>query len=110
MNHLLYMVHNHLEITLHLVTCPTSATVHAWNSNFQGNAAEALLSLILELLNPHIETYACATSVINSSGTGKSRMVDEVSKTIIAIPICLCQPGSQGASFHYCHVWLFPSN
>jgi len=33
---------------------------------------------------------------LNSSGTGKSRLVDEVSKSIITVPMCLRPEGSHG--------------
>lgn len=90
------MVCNNLEVTLCLVICPMTAAVHAWNSDFRGGAADALLSIITNLLSPQTETYARATCIINSSGTGKSRMVDELSVKIITVPMCLRRRGSQG--------------
>jgi hypothetical protein len=92
------MVCNNLEVTLPLVTCTMTAAVHAWNSDFRGDAANALLNVIPNLLSPQFKTYARATCIINSSGTGKSRMVDQVSMTIITVPMCLRRHGSQGVS------------
>lgn len=95
------MLRNNLEVTLHLVTCPMTASMHAWNSNFRGDAAKALLNMISNLLSPEIQSYARAPYIINSSGTGKSRMVDEVSKSIITVPICLRRVVDVGAKvFH----------
>jgi hypothetical protein len=73
-----------------------TATVRAWSGNFKGHAADALFSVISDLLNPNAMAYARATCIINSSGTGKSRSIDELSKRIITIPVCLRQEGSQG--------------
>src|ERR1700679_2857562 len=91
-----YMVRNNLEVTLCLVMRPMTAAVHAWSTDFKGNAANSLLKTITDLLSPMAKTYARTTCIINSSGTGKSRMVDEVSMLIIAVPMCLRPHGSQG--------------
>jgi hypothetical protein len=39
------------------------------------------------------------TSIVNSSGTGKSRAVDQVAMDVITVPMCLRDDGSQGATF-----------
>ena len=91
-----YVVRNNLEVTLRLVTCPMTAAVRAWNTGFKGDAADALRNTITDLLNPTTKPYARATCIINSSGTGKSRMVDEISMFIITVPMCLRSRGSQG--------------
>ncbi len=70
----------------------------AWSNDFKGNAVYALFNLIVDLLSPKIETYARATCIINSSGTGKSRMVDQLSYDIITVPMCLRRRGSQGVT------------
>jgi hypothetical protein len=75
-----------------------TATVRAWSGDFKGHAAEALFNVISDLLNPKAVAYSKAACIVNSSGTGKSRMVDELSKSIITIPICLRQKGSHGTS------------
>ena len=87
---------NNLEVTLRLVTCPMTASLHAWNIDFKGDAAKALLNTIRDLLSPMATPYARVTCIINSSGTGKSRMVDEISTRIITVPMCLRPHGSQG--------------
>ncbi|KAF8495544.1 hypothetical protein F5888DRAFT_1711816 [Russula emetica] len=72
------------------------ATLHAWNNEFKGDAANTLFNSISDLLNPRAVAYARATCIINSSGTGKSRMVDEISMSTITVPMCLRLRGSQG--------------
>jgi len=58
-----------------------------------------LLATIASYLGKERHVYARATSIVNSSGTGKSRMVDEISTKIITVPMCLREDGSQGTAF-----------
>lgn len=44
--------------------------------------------------------YARMLPFIQSSGTGKSRMLDEAAKSIFTIPICLRAPGGNGKRLH----------
>ncbi|KAK2463892.1 hypothetical protein APHAL10511_004064 [Amanita phalloides] len=64
-----------------------SATMKAWGSEFKGNAAGVLFRTISDYLDPTREVYGRFTSIINSLGTRKSRMVDELSTKIIMIPM-----------------------
>ncbi len=91
-----YMVRNDIGTTLLLVTHPMTASVRAWDNAFMGDAADALLNSISDLLNPAAVAYSRSTCIINSSGTGKSRMVDELSMSTIVVPMCLRPHGSQG--------------
>jgi hypothetical protein len=59
-----------------------------------GDAADVLLQTISSYL-VEVKKYGPHACILNSSGTGKSRMVDELSKTIITVPICL-REGSAG--------------
>ncbi|KAI0255536.1 hypothetical protein BJV78DRAFT_1176571 [Lactifluus subvellereus] len=59
----------------------------AWNSSFRDNTADVLLTTISDYPNGDI---------VNSSGTGKSRTVDEVAREILTVPMCLREDGSQG--------------
>jgi len=72
------------------------AAVDAWGSNFQGNAAKVLLATISNFLSKQRTVYSRHTCIVNSSGTGKSRMVDELSREVITVPMCLREAGSQG--------------
>jgi hypothetical protein len=76
-----------------------TATERAWLFPFKGNAASVLLETISICLDKRREPYLRHSSVVNSSGTGKSRMVDEVAMKIITVPICLREHGSQGFTF-----------
>ncbi|KAI0300779.1 hypothetical protein BC826DRAFT_619486 [Russula brevipes] len=64
------------------------ATLKSWEGKFKGDAAEVLLKTISSYL-AQVGPYGPYASVLNSSGTGKSRMVDELSTKIIMVPICL---------------------
>ncbi|THH20899.1 hypothetical protein EW146_g544 [Bondarzewia mesenterica] len=71
----------------------------AWTREFRGDAADALWSYILhywdakESTVPYYPNYA---DVIQSSGMGKSRLVDELSKTHFVIPMNLRKPNVAG--------------
>ncbi|KAK2463837.1 hypothetical protein APHAL10511_004142 [Amanita phalloides] len=72
------------------------ATLESWKTEFKGNAADVLLATISEYLNKDLDVHARLAPIINSSGTGKSRIVDELSKEIITLPTCLRAHGSDG--------------
>ncbi|KAI0259430.1 hypothetical protein BC834DRAFT_974310 [Gloeopeniophorella convolvens] len=65
-------------------------------SSISRNATDVLLAIISDYLKTKRNNYAPLASIINSSGTGKSRMVDELAKTIISVPMCLRDAGSKG--------------
>ncbi|KAF8330412.1 uncharacterized protein EI90DRAFT_1188204 [Cantharellus anzutake] len=73
------------------------ATTQAWGTTFKGDSANVLFESIADHLarDRHKSPYARLTSIINSSGTGKSRMVDQLGTEIITVPICL-RPGIEG--------------
>ena len=75
---------------------PITATLEAWSSNFKGDAAAVLLATISDYLDKKRACYARLASIVNSSGTGKSRMVDQISTKIITVPMCLREDGSRG--------------
>ena len=89
--------------TLHNLFIPPvhmTAIVRAWGHPFKGRAAEVLLSTLSSLLNKSRSVHTQQhIHVVNSSGTGKSRMVDEVAKTVITVPMCLREVGNQGFLF-----------
>jgi len=74
------------------------AAINAWGSNFEGNAADVLLATISSYLNGQRVVYARHTCIVNSSGTGKSRMVDELSRKVITVPMCLREAGTKGST------------
>ena len=75
------------------------AAKRAWISPFRGNAHIVLLETIADLLDQNRYPYARLTNIMNSSGTGKSRMVDELGKTIITVTMCLRSKGTEGFLF-----------
>ena len=75
--------------------------MNSWfDLDFRGDAAKALLKTISVYLVQQ-KVYAQHAVIVNSSGTGKSRMVDELAKTIITVPMCLRGPKSSGW-IYYC--------
>ncbi|KAI0261148.1 hypothetical protein BC834DRAFT_490945 [Gloeopeniophorella convolvens] len=70
--------------------------LESWDLQYQGNATHVLLDIISDYLRTDRNNYAPLASIINSSGTGKSRMIDELAKTIISVPMCLRDAGSKG--------------
>ncbi|KAF9490348.1 hypothetical protein BDN71DRAFT_1400269, partial [Pleurotus eryngii] len=79
------------------------ATVASWGQKYYGSACTALWKYICYNFRPNPETpltneldntptdsfYAHYAVLFQSSGTGKSRLVDELAKKIFLIPICL---------------------
>ncbi|KIY53570.1 hypothetical protein FISHEDRAFT_68785 [Fistulina hepatica ATCC 64428] len=71
--------------------------VRSWAHPYTGNAPDALWKHITgHLLDRYREPYAPYCAIVQSSGTGKSRCIDEFSKTHFVIPINLKNPRSGG--------------
>ena len=69
-------------------TQPSEALQSAWNDNYSGNYHELLLYNINEI--PQTEkAYSNQISIVQSSGTGKSRMVHEQANLVFTIPFNL---------------------
>ena len=66
---------------------------------FKGDLADVLLETIADHRNKARSPYARLTSIVNSSGTGKSRMVDQLGKEIITVPMCPRLKRSDGLPF-----------
>ncbi|KAK0504698.1 hypothetical protein EDD18DRAFT_1125991 [Armillaria luteobubalina] len=88
------------EIHLSTSSClQAQVTERSWSSTFQGRAVKALEAHVQHYLvagkipNQH---YVPFTSIIQSSGMGKSRLIDEFSKTYFVIPINLRDASSSG--------------
>lgn len=72
-----------------------SAVVQSWSAPFIGGALQALLD--------HVNTerrkegaYTSFCSIVQSSGMGKSRLLDELSKTHFLIPVNLHETETRG--------------
>ncbi|KAK2459299.1 hypothetical protein APHAL10511_008684, partial [Amanita phalloides] len=67
-----------------------TATEKSWEHPFQGNAARGLWEHIeTHYKRPDSKVYAHYAAVVQSSGMGKSRTVDELAKTHLVIPLNL---------------------
>ena len=83
-----------LEVPLVSADAIRPVTKRAWDANYQGGAAELLERIVIsattepELANAH---YTNQISIIQSSGTGKSRTVDELAKKLFTFPFNLRQ-------------------
>ena len=85
---------------LHLrfcLLCPL-ATEKSWEYPFQGNATRGLWEHIETHYNPSdYRVYAHYAAIVQSSGMGKSRTVDELAKDHFVIPLNLREATSTGA-------------
>ncbi|KAF8332488.1 hypothetical protein F5887DRAFT_1063857 [Amanita rubescens] len=71
--------------------------MYSWERPYEGEAAEALWTHIRDHYDPNSnKIYAHFCSVIQSSGMGKSRTVDELGKEHFSIPINLRNARSTG--------------
>ncbi|KAF8326117.1 uncharacterized protein EI90DRAFT_3128266 [Cantharellus anzutake] len=61
------------------------ATVKSWSSEYRGDAANILYQYMMR--QNIADTYARLLPIVQSSGMGKSRMVDEFSKKHFVVPV-----------------------
>ncbi|KAI0275350.1 hypothetical protein BC834DRAFT_45359 [Gloeopeniophorella convolvens] len=74
------------------------ATEKSWNVPFVNAsvATKALEDHVVEFMKRSTKIYAPYCPIIQSSGTGKSRLLDEFAKTHLSIPINLRNPNTTG--------------
>ncbi|KAG6816245.1 hypothetical protein H0H93_008245, partial [Arthromyces matolae] len=83
------------EIRLPIASEPFSQPVEeAWKIPYIGNSPQLLQGAIENICKSKkesegFELYANFFSIIQGSGTGKSRMVDELAQTVFTIPVCI---------------------
>ena len=77
-----------------------TATERAWQRTFRGDSAMLLLHTISSYLDKERDLYSGQATIVNSSGTGKSRMVDQLAMQIITVPMCLRPDPSTGDPFY----------
>jgi hypothetical protein len=66
-----------------------SSVEDAFESNFVGDA-NFLCEVVKDVFRENnAKRYSNSFAVVQSSGTGKSRLLDEMAKTIFAFPICV---------------------
>ncbi|PBK83916.1 hypothetical protein ARMGADRAFT_1170298 [Armillaria gallica] len=80
-------------------SAPPGTTMMAWSQDFQGSGVKALEQhiwhyLVVKSVMRH--PYTAFMSITQSSGMGKSRLIDEFSKTHFVIPLNLRDPSTIG--------------
>ena len=75
----------------------SSVLRNAWKEPFRGEYHKVLLKKINAMYEPQPYKNTCA--IVQSSGTGKSRMVDELAKLVFTLPINIRR--SEGISMTY---------
>jgi hypothetical protein len=78
------------------------ATESAWTTQYRGEAPTALWTRIKKIMK-QVNGYARYLAIVQSSGTGKSRMIEELGKTHLVIPVNLRGFGETGLSLFFCH-------
>ncbi|EPQ56924.1 hypothetical protein GLOTRDRAFT_137401 [Gloeophyllum trabeum ATCC 11539] len=76
------------------------ATIRSWNRPFQGETARVLRETLSSFLDPGRDTYARYSTLVNASGTGKSRIVDELGKQVVVVQMCVRERGTTGFPPH----------
>lgn len=74
-----------------------TATVRAWDGPYMGTAHDCLYNA-MHKHQKNETAYGRILSIVQSSGTGKSRMVDELSKKHLVVPINLRPIDENGES------------
>ncbi|KZV72595.1 hypothetical protein PENSPDRAFT_649536, partial [Peniophora sp. CONT] len=82
------------------------ATLSSWTYTYQGTAHDVLWEHITDHSGRNVEFYSPFCSIVQSSGTGKSRCIDELSKEHLVVPMCLAAgpngfPASDKALYAY---------
>jgi hypothetical protein len=88
---------------------PSLAAAKAWTTAFRGNASDALKACITEMNanRNRGKLFGSSLSLVQSSGTGKSRTVDEVAREIFTFPFCLRETDDTSGSSGACSNPLF---
>ena len=66
----------------------------SWDATYVGHAHKVLYEVAKEQSQENTVTYARYLAIVQSSGMGKSRTVDELSKEHLLIPINLRMTGT----------------
>ncbi|KAI5118356.1 hypothetical protein M0805_006757 [Coniferiporia weirii] len=86
-----------------------TSAIFAWEVDFVGEAHTQLLSEMRTAAKVK-SPYRTITQIVQSSGVGKSRTVDELAKCIFTIPICLRHPDETGYPHGDARLWTFFKN
>jgi hypothetical protein len=77
-----------------IITCHLSATLQSWNEAYVGEAHLILYDDVAQQCQRPGQAYARYRAIVQSSGMGKSRTVDELAKEHLVIPINLRREGT----------------
>lgn len=88
---------NEFTLPMFIGQLEISAVEQSWEREFSGDAAQALWKHVVEHYDRQHRVYAHYTAIVQSSGMGKSRTVDELGKTHFVMPINLRGSHSTGA-------------
>ena len=86
-----YYMRSFVDLTQHL------AIEESWNGPFKGSLDQLLVGCLRSYAMQEEGIpygYGHSVAVINSSGTGKTRTVDQVGLKIPLVPICLAAPSA----------------
>ncbi|PCH34752.1 hypothetical protein WOLCODRAFT_155409 [Wolfiporia cocos MD-104 SS10] len=73
--------------------------MEAWKAGYVGYGALRLIKTVKDIASNINGPYSNTMPIIQSSGTGKSRMVDEMAKSIFTLPFKLAPTGVDGATY-----------
>ena len=96
-----------LFVLLDPLLTTTSALSAAWNGEYRGSNHRLLLTNINKMKRN--TPYSNSVTILQSSGTGKSRMVHELSELVFTLPFNLrLHAESKGYSLLWCiYIFLF---
>ncbi|KZT00605.1 uncharacterized protein LAESUDRAFT_816421 [Laetiporus sulphureus 93-53] len=79
----------------------SEATVSAWSRTFYGTAHQTLYNSIERMNSSRVpeQLYSNYVSIVQSSGTGKSRTVDEMARLVFTFPFNLRAEGDSGYAY-----------
>jgi len=73
-------------LAIFIITLLVLATIKSWDSKFVGDISTVLHDILRKYMKPS-GLYAYVASRVQSSGTGKSRVHDELAKRVLYIPL-----------------------
>ena len=76
------------------------AIENAWITEYRGEAPAALWTRIKKAMQ-QADLYAKYLAIVQSSGTGKSRMIEELSKKHLVIPVKVREDYGTGLSLFF---------
>ena len=86
-----------------LISLRSVAIVTSWKADFRGDSVDLLYKILNSYMGKeYSQAYVRYASFVQSSGTGKSRQMDELAKRVVSIPLNLNDVRQDGKGF-----WFF---